>query len=318
MIRYMDNAIEIRDLRKVYPGVVALDGITFDVRQKSVHGFLGPNGAGKSTTMRILAGIMAPTSGSAFILGHEAGNDDGEAKKCIGYLPETPPLYPEMSVESFLMFVARLHGLNSRLARISTNEVMERTVLGNVRHRLIGNLSKGYRQRVGIAQALVSRPKILILDEPTIGLDPNAIQEIRGLIISLKEDHTVLLSTHLLHEATLTCTDVTIIDKGKILVTGAMEDVTKPLSAKTVIFAETLNWNEAHRLKLESLPFVESVHLVSADSPYKIKLFLKETTDMRHLIAQTIVEEKMGLLSLYGHHPHLEDVFATLTQGRIQ
>lgn len=314
----MVNAIEIRELRKVYPGVTALDGITFDVREKTVHGFLGPNGAGKSTTMRILAGIMAPTSGSAFILGHEAGHEDGEAKKCVGYLPETPPLYPEMTVESFLTFVARLHGLDSRQARTSTDDIIERTVLGNVRRRLIGNLSKGYRQRVGIAQALVSRPKILILDEPTIGLDPNAIQEIRSLILSLKEDHTVLLSTHLLHEVTLTCTDVTIIGKGKILTTGLMADVTRPLSAKSVIFAETLTWNQTNRQKLESLPFVEAVHLVTGDSPYKIKLFLREAGDMRPLIAQAIVEEKMGLLSLYGHHPHLEDIFATLTQGRAQ
>ena len=203
------SAIEIKNLSKNYPGRVALNDISFSVKKGSVHGFLGPNGAGKSTTMKILSGLIPESSGEFKVNGK------------VGFLPEHPPVYPNMSVEDYLTFVLKIYSpekSTNHIAQNSVADVMEKTGLTDVKERLIGNLSKGYQQRVGIAQALVHSPEIIILDEPTVGLDPVAISDIRDLINKLKKDHTILFSTHQLHDVELLCSEITLINHGRIVV----------------------------------------------------------------------------------------------------
>jgi len=196
--------IEVRELSKHYGGVVAVQGISFEAHKGEILGFLGPNGAGKTTTMRIITGYLPPTAGSVTVAGFDVVEDSMEVRKRIGYLPELPPLYPDMTVETYLRFVAKIKGVTSSRIQGQLDETMERTAVTHVRHSVIGNLSKGYRQRVGIAQALVHDPEVLILDEPTAGLDPKQIIEIRELITGLGGDRTVILSTHILPEVSMT------------------------------------------------------------------------------------------------------------------
>ena len=209
--------IQTRDLTKRYGSVTAIRGVTFSVEAGEIVGFLGPNGAGKSTTMRILTGFFPASSGTATIAGHEVHADPMAVKRAVGYMPERVPLYDEMTVSSFLNFVAKVKGLSYGQRKTDVSRSIERCGLADMAPRLIGNLSKGYRQRVGLAQALVGNPPVLILDEPTAGLDPKQIIEIRELIKSLRGDHTVLISTHILPEVAMLCDRVVIIHKGRVV-----------------------------------------------------------------------------------------------------
>ncbi len=208
--------IEVQDLSKKYGERAAVRGISFSVAKGEILGFLGPNGAGKTTTMRMLTGFLPPTGGRATIAGFDVESHAAEVRRRIGYLPETPPLYPDMTVADYLTYVARLKGLHRSALAPACARAIERTALGEVQGRLIGHLSKGFRQRVGLAQAIVHEPEVLILDEPTVGLDPRQIIEIRELIRSLGGNHTVILSTHILPEVASTCEKIAIINEGEI------------------------------------------------------------------------------------------------------
>jgi ABC-2 type transport system ATP-binding protein len=219
--------IEVHKLTKYYGYFPAVQDLTFSVANGEIVGLLGPNGAGKTTTIRLLTTFLPPTSGNAKICGFDIHEEAHEVRKRIGYLPETPPLYPELRVYDYIHFVSKIKGVPKHLIRAAVNDVMEKCALTDVRNRLCGQLSKGYRQRVGLAQALVHSPDVIILDEPTSGLDPSQIIEIRKLIASLRNNHTVILSTHILSEVIQVCSKVIIISNGQIAVEGSLEAITK-------------------------------------------------------------------------------------------
>ncbi|HMD48958.1 MAG TPA: ATP-binding cassette domain-containing protein, partial [Bryobacteraceae bacterium] len=217
--------ITVKGLTKRYARTVAVDHISFEVQKGQIVGFLGPNGAGKTTTMRILTCFLPPSDGSATVAGFDVMEQPMEVKKRIGYLPETPPVYPEMEVHEYLTFVGRLKGMSGKTLAARVVEVSERCAIADVSRKLIGKLSKGYRQRVGLAQAIIHNPDVLILDEPTAGLDPKQINETRDLIKSLAGDHTIILSTHILPEVEATCEQVIIINKGKLVATDTVHNL---------------------------------------------------------------------------------------------
>jgi ABC-2 type transport system ATP-binding protein len=217
--------IEVNQLAKRYADFQAVSGITFSAKQGEIVGFLGPNGAGKTTTIRMLSTYLPPSSGSAQVAGFDILTQGDQVRKSIGYLPENPPLYTEMTVAEYLLFVAKIKGVPSRKVKEAVDRSLERCYLTNVREKLCQHLSRGYRQRVGIAQAIIHDPKVIILDEPTSGLDPKQIIEIRQLIGSLGKDHTVLLSTHILAEVSMVCTKVVIINRGKIVLENQLSDL---------------------------------------------------------------------------------------------
>tara|TARA_R110002072_G_scaffold534_6_gene3918 strand:+ start:95670 stop:96584 length:915 start_codon:yes stop_codon:yes gene_type:complete len=228
-----ESAIELFNIKKDYPGVVALDNISFKVKKGSVHGLLGPNGAGKSTTMKLIVGLIPPTSGQITV------------SSSIGILPEFPPLYGSMRVKDYLSFVYDIKTIHKKDSNKKSyvEQAIVKCGLESVSHRLIENLSRGFKQRVGIAQALVSNPDIVILDEPTVGLDPEAIEDIRNLILELKKDHTVMLSTHHLHEANVLCDDVTIIHQGKVIQSGSIEELQKQFQTGFVVVVLLEGWS---------------------------------------------------------------------------
>jgi len=219
--------IEVEHLWKIYGDFVAVKDISFQVKQGEITGFLGPNGAGKTTTMRVLTGFMPASRGKVKVAGFDLTKDSMAVRRSIGYLPEQPPLYLDMNVEEYLIFVARIKGLDKKKARESAERVIETCGLTEMRRRLIGKLSRGYRQRTGLAQALIHDPPVLILDEPTVGLDPRQISEIRNLIHNLAGGHTVILSTHVLSEVTLICQRVIIINRGEIRADDSLENLTR-------------------------------------------------------------------------------------------
>src|SRR6267378_4094293 len=218
--------IEVENLTKRYGRTTAVDGVSFRVQKGEILGFLGPNGAGKTTTMRILTCYLPPTEGTARVAGYDVFESPLEVKRRVGYIPETPPLYPDMDVDGFLDFCAKIKGIPSASRKAKIDEAVEKTRIGDVRRKLIGQLSKGYRQRVGLAQAILASPEVLILDEPTAGLDPKQIIETRELIKGLGGDHTIILSTHILPEVSMTCGRVVIINKGKVVAEDTPENLT--------------------------------------------------------------------------------------------
>ncbi|MCX6356554.1 MAG: ATP-binding cassette domain-containing protein, partial [Candidatus Aureabacteria bacterium] len=230
--------IDVQHLSKRYANTLAVDNISFHVNKGEILGFLGPNGAGKTTTMRILTCFMPPTSGAASVAGFDIFTRSLDVRRHIGYLPENVPLYPDMRVSEFLDYRACLKGVPRKTRKKQLDEVMEKTLIGDVRHRIIGQLSKGYRQRVGLAEALIHDPKILILDEPTIGLDPNQVRQVRQLIKSLGGEYTILLSTHILPEVEMLCGRVIIIDRGRIAAMDTPERLTQRVRGETRIALE--------------------------------------------------------------------------------
>ncbi|MCC7460649.1 MAG: ABC transporter ATP-binding protein [Proteobacteria bacterium] len=232
--------IEVRNLVKEYGEYTAVKSISFSVAKGEILGFLGPNGAGKTTTMRMITGALPPTSGTVVLSGFDVLENPLEVKKRIGYLPETPPLYMDLSVEAYLKFVAKIKGVEKNLQKERLEWSMEKCGLMDVRKRMIGNLSKGFKQRVGLAQAIINKPDVLVLDEPTVGLDPKQIREIRTMIQDLSKEHTIILSTHILPEVTMICDRATIIQGGKIVKEGTIQDLTKEKSLEEV-FVELIS-----------------------------------------------------------------------------
>jgi ABC-2 type transport system ATP-binding protein len=306
--------IEVENLTKVYNGRKAIDNVSFKVEKGEILGFLGPNGAGKTTTMRILTCYMPSTAGTARVAGFDVFEESLEVRKRIGYVPETPPVYPEMTVESYLTFVAKIKGAPSNQRRAQVDDVMGKCGIGDVRNRVIGKLSKGYKQRVGVAQALLNNPEVLILDEPTIGLDPKQIFEVRSLIKGLAGSHTVILSTHILPEVSMTCNRVVIINNGKVVAMDTPEGLTHQAAGAERISLLVDGPSEAVREKLQAIDGVVSVKASGGENgkPASFDVECKLNTDLRRDLAATVVSQGWGLLELKGVSLSLEDVFINL------
>ena len=305
--------IEINNLVKKYGEHVAVDHLSLTVEPGKIYGFLGPNGAGKSTTMNIITGYLGATSGTVTINGHDIFKEPEEAKKCVGYLPEIPPLYADMTVLEYLNFVAELKKLQKSLRKRSVEEAMETTGILDVKNRMIRNLSKGYRQRVGFAQAILGYPEIIILDEPTVGLDPKQIIEIRDLIKKLGEKHTVILSSHILTEISAVCDHVFIISKGKLVASDSTENLLDQMSGAQEI--ELTVRSEADRAKalLEEIEYVDHADLKDAKEG-SILVRAKSGNDIREEVFQLMAENHIPVLEMRTVTKSLEDVFLQITQ----
>ena len=306
--------IHVSHLTKKYPGRTAVDDVSFEVGQGEIVGFLGPNGAGKTTTMRILTGYLAATGGSVHVAGYDVATQPMEVRRRIGYLPENCPLYPEMRIDEYLLFRARLKGMPGRKALARVDEVKALCGLTDVGRRIIGQLSKGYRQRVGLAESLVHDPELLILDEPTIGLDPNQIRQVRSLITDLSKKHTILLSTHILSEVEATCRRVLILNKGKIVASDSPENLKHMLKGEAHVVAEIQGPQEHILRALQETSGVTHVE-ASGDGPwYRFEVHCEKDADPRPDIFQTVQREGWVLRELRMDRKSLEDIFVSLTQ----
>lgn len=305
--------IEVNGLTKYYGARKAIDEISFSVKKGEVLGFLGPNGAGKSTTMKILTCFMPASSGVARVAGFDVFEDPLEVKRRVGYLPETPPVYREMVVADYLEYASQLHGVRGPQIKSAVNNALEKCGLGHVRGRLIGNLSKGYKQRVGIAQAIVHNPDVLILDEPTVGLDPNQIREIRDLIKSFSGDHTVILSTHILPEVQATCSRVLIINEGKIVAVDTLDAIQHRLRKGRALSVLVRQGDRVADL-IRNINGVAAVSdAVASDGAKKFTITVQDGADSREQIAEMLVKSGAGLLEIKTEAMSLEDVFVKLT-----
>jgi ABC-2 type transport system ATP-binding protein len=300
--------IEVENLTKYYGNLAAIKDVSFTVQEGEILGFLGPNAAGKTTTMRILTGFMPPSSGTARVAGFDVFEDSLEVRRRIGYMPETVPLYPEMTVSSYLNFVTRIRNVENRKEQIE--DVMDTCDISHYADTLIGKLSKGYRQRVGLAQALVHDPQVLVLDEPTIGLDPKQIIEVRGLVKSLGGDHTIILSTHILPEASQVCERLVIIDEGEVVAEGTPEMLTSRLQQTQRIFLQV---QEAAPDVTTQLSRLEGVADVEEKGEGKYEIACTLGTDRRVEISSLVVTRGWGLLELRPVGMSLEEIFLQLT-----
>lgn len=308
--------IEVKNLVKKYGNHTAVDHLNFTIEEGHVYGFLGPNGAGKSTTMNIMTGYLGATEGEVLINGHDILKEPEEAKKQIGYLPELPPLYMEMTVREYLEFVAELKGIAKNKREESINEVEKMVKIWEVENRLIRNLSKGYRQRVGLAQAVLGFPKIIILDEPSVGLDPKQIIEIRELIRQLSKKHTVILSSHILAEVREVCDYILIISKGKLVASDTPENLERNLGDSDLIEIETKASPDEVRRILETVDGIRSISTKYLENGITwAQIQEKKNTDIREKVFQAFAQNHQPLLKLNPLQVSLEDVFMELTQS---
>ena len=307
--------IEVRNLVKKYGNHVAVDHLNFTVEKGKIYGFLGPNGAGKSTTMNMITGYIASTEGDILIDGHNILEEPEEAKKRIGYLPEIPPLYQDMTVREYLEFVAELKSIPREKKKSNIEEVMSTTKIEDVKNRLIKNLSKGYKQRVGLAQALLGYPEIIILDEPTVGLDPKQIIEIRDLIKGLGRKHTVILSSHILSEVSAVCDHVLIIDKGKLVASDSPENLSKLMTEDNSLELTIKGREEDIRKAFDMVENIQEViyhdSLVKGACDVTVKVSGEQ--DIRENIFFALAEMKCPILKMQSGNMSLEEVFLKLT-----
>jgi ABC-2 type transport system ATP-binding protein len=302
--------IEVQHVTKQYGRFTAVDDVSFRVEKGEILGFLGPNGAGKTTTMRILTGYMPPTEGKAVVAGFDVFTHPVEAKRRTGYLPETPPLYPDMTVREYLDFVSRIKGVPSADRKARVTAVMQRTFIADVADKHCSKLSRGYRQRVGLAQALIHNPEVLILDEPTAGLDPKQINETRQLIRGLGGDHTIILSTHILPEVAQTCQRVVIINKGRVVAVDTPDNLTARLTGSETMFVQV----DAGGAEVSpALAGIRGVTRVLASDGGGFEVESERGTDVRRELARTIVNRGWGLLELRPMRMSLEEVFMKVT-----
>ena len=309
-----DVMIEVEDLTKLYGDFIAVEGLSFQVQRGEIVGLLGPNGSGKTTTMRILTGYMPPTSGHARIAGNDVVSASLDARRHIGYLPETVPLYLDMEVEEYLGYMGTLRGMDRESIRRRTAEVIDRVRVGDYRHTHIGKLSKGYRQRVGIAQAILHEPDVLILDEPTIGIDPIQVVETRLLIKELGKEHTLLLSTHILPEVSAVCERVLIIHDGTLVAEDTPANLGQRLRATERIEAEIQGPGTEVTQALRDISGVVDVRRIGEGDMLRYTVEARHGTDLRELIARTVVERGWGLRELAPVTMSLEEIFLELTQ----
>jgi ABC-2 type transport system ATP-binding protein len=310
--------IEVQHITKKYGRVTAVDDVSFRVERGEILGFLGPNGAGKTTTMRILTGYMPPTEGKAMVAGHDVFTHALDAKRRTGYLPETPPLYPDMTVREYLDFVAKIKGVPPKERRERVSSVMTRTHVADMASRHCSKLSKGYRQRVGLAQALIHNPDVLILDEPTAGLDPKQIIETRDLIRSLAGDHTIVLSTHILPEVAQTCQRVVIINKGRVVAVDTPDNLTARLKGAETMFVQIEADGADATAVLQAIPGVTRVAPSDTRGPtgaYEVESV--RGTDVRREIARNVVTRGWGLLELRPMRMSLEEIFLQVTTDEV-
>ena len=307
--------IEVKGLSRSYAGRPAIQDLTFSVPRGQVLGFLGPNGAGKSTTMRILTGYLAPGSGTASLAGFDVVKQSLEARRRAGYLPETTPLYNEMRVAGFLDMMCRLRGVPAARRRARVDEAVEKCGLTDRRHEVIGRLSRGLRQRVGLAQAIVHDPEVLILDEPTAGLDPAQTRETRELITALGKEHTVMLSSHILPEVTATCQRVLIINQGRLVADDTPENLARRVAGAEGGEIEMVVHGEGGEIerRLGAVPGVDSVAVTDAGAGLWRVVVRSARADMRDELARVVVEAGFGLRELQARTVSLEDVFLHLT-----
>lgn len=309
--------IQVEHISKRYGDHVAVDDLSFTVEKGQIYGFLGPNGAGKSTTMNIMTGYIAASSGTVKINGFDILREPEKAKKCIGYLPEIPPLYTDMTVYEFLLFVAELKKVPGRERKDQVEEIMDKVQLTDVERRLIRNLSKGYKQRVGLAQALIGYPDVLILDEPMVGLDPKQILEMRDLIKELSSEHTILLSSHILSEVSAVCDHIMIISKGQLAASGSPEELQERMQAKAELEVTVLGKKEKAEEVLRDMDGIESCTIEpseEADS-IKIRLCTSGNTDIRREVSVALSGAGMPILSMSRLEKSLEDIFLELTEN---
>lgn len=306
--------IRIENLTKTFGRNTVVDNLSFNVERGEVLGFLGPNGAGKSTTMRILSGYMPPTSGRATVNGHDVFHESIAVRKSIGYMPEMAPLYTDMKVKEYLRFRAELKGLSGREMRQRVGEVMDLCTITDVRRRLIGHLSKGFRQRVALADALLHKPPLLILDEPTNGLDPVQIRQVRDLLRSLKPAHTILLSTHILQEVEAVCDRVLMIHHGRILANDTPDRLTRGLRAASVVQVELRAGGDDVLAKIEALPNVRKATQDGEESGWRtITVRVEANQDVREPLMDLALKQGWKIRELHRQLPSLEDVFIELS-----
>ena len=306
--------VEIKNLTKNYGRNPALRGVSFEIEDNEILGFLGPNGAGKSTTMNIIAGYLPSTSGTVIVNGYDITEQAKEAKQCIGYLPEIPPVYPDMRVEEYLIFCAGIKGVKRANVKKEVESAMEKLHITDMRRRLIRNLSKGYKQRVGFAQALLGNPKVLILDEPTVGLDPAQVSEVRALIRELGQSHSVILSSHILSEISAVCERVVIITKGEIRAIDSIENLERNLTASTLLNI-IVEGEKATILRiLKDIRGVEEINeVIFENNRLNCKLTLSEE-NVRNAVMTSLVANNCNIVEMSMEKLDLEQVFLRLTE----
>jgi ABC-2 type transport system ATP-binding protein len=306
--------IEVENLTKRYGPTLAVSDVSFQVQKGEILGFLGPNGAGKTTTMRIITGFLSPSAGRVRVAGFDVSEAPLAAKKCVGYLPENPPVYTDMTVNEYLAFVGRIKGVPRGELKNRIGEVSEKCAITDVQQRQIGRLSKGYRQRVGLAQALIHNPDVLILDEPTAGLDPKQIIETRELIKGLAGQHTVILSTHILPEVSKTCQRVVVINKGAVVAVGAPDELTARLQGYGSVLVTAEGPAPEMMSKLQMVPGVNLVEPIdAAGARVTLEVHTEKNQEVRAELARAVVESGWGLFELKTSGMSLEDIFLKLT-----
>ncbi len=309
--------VKVKNLTKYYGKNPAVRGIDFEIHDNEILGFLGPNGAGKSTTMNIIAGYLPSTGGTVEVNGYDITEQAAKAKQCIGYLPEIPPVYPDMRVEEYLMFVAGIKGVERKERKSQVESAMERLRITDVRRRLIRNLSKGYKQRVGFAQALLGNPKVLILDEPTVGLDPSQVIEVRNLILELKKDHSIIFSSHILSEVSAVCERVVIINKGEIMAIDSIENLEKSMIANTLLTMKVEGDKEKVTRLIRDVKGVVDVRDIQyiSTNVHSYNVEIKDDT-VRNEILSAMLSNQCSVLEISMAKLSLEQVFLKLTSQR--
>ena len=305
--------IEVKNLTKRYGPITAVNNISFRVERGEILGFLGPNGAGKTTTMRVITGYMPPTEGRVTVAGFDVLDQPIDAKKRTGYLPETPPLYPDMTVRDYLLFVAAIKNVPRVNRKAKVDQTLERARVTDMADRYCWKLSKGYRQRVGIAQALIHDPEVLILDEPTAGLDPKQIIETRQLIKDLAGDHTIVLSTHILPEVSQTCQRVVIINKGQVVAIDTPDNLTAQVGSSEVVYLKIDTLGTDVAATLAAVPGVTNISTTETNGTIvSLQVETQQGDDIRQQLAATVVNQGAGLLELKPMQMSLEEVFLSL------
>ena len=309
--------IEVKNVTKKYPSIKAVDNISFEIKDGEVVGFLGPNGAGKTTTMNMITGFIEPTGGQIIINGFDIVRKSKKAKEQIGYMPEGVPLYTELTAKEFVNYMAELRGVKSKERKQEVEKAIEETGLKDVQNKLIRNLSRGYKQRVSMAGALVGEPKILILDEPTVGLDPKQITEIRNLIKSLGKKHTIILSSHILSEVSQICQKVIIINKGKIIAVDTPENLENKVTNKNDIYVTVEDMENKIKEVAKNIKEITKIELIKENDD-KTKQYLIESTkdtDLRKILFQEFAKENITIFEMKKADATLEDAFMKLIEG---
>lgn len=316
-VKEAKSVIEVKNVVKCYGNHVAVDHLSFQIEKGKIYGFLGPNGAGKSTTMNMITGYVASTEGEISINGYDILEESEKAKKCIGYLPEVPPLYLDMTVAEYLEFAADLKKIPRKEKYKSIEDVMETVKIMEVQNRLIKNLSKGYRQRVGLAQAILGYPEVIILDEPTVGLDPKQIIEIRNLIKELKKKHTVILSSHILSEVSALCDYILIISHGKLVASDTPENLSKLAAGSNEITMLIKGKKETIEMVLTQISNIKDVKFVkkTEDGCWNVKVISEEQKDVREQIFYGMAENMCAILEMHTKKISLEEIFLELTEN---